>query len=213
MPLRIPSAPPTSNPTATSLPHSFLSLYNYRAQDSSSHLTKDISSWYILLDWRTVVPSPSLRKYLPVNELANLPLPLQERLSRFPLILYPHPPHQYAYPTCPAHATHLYRPPKERQSHASCRVDDSTPQTPLLHPFSQLLPTSHYGPGKVCGWQDLPNACGEKVSSPPLFRARSRRTKHLLQIPSTRGKPLACHPQMQYPPSPQGPPDNRSHVY
>jgi len=37
-------------------------------------------------------PSPPLRKHLPVDALAHLTLPLQERLTLFPLVLHAPPP-------------------------------------------------------------------------------------------------------------------------
>src|ERR1700712_1137471 len=56
--LRVACAPPTHNPAAARLPPSFPSLSVFRAQDSSRHLTKGLSSVYLPLDWRTPVPPP-----------------------------------------------------------------------------------------------------------------------------------------------------------
>jgi len=90
--LRITCAPPYANPAAARLPPSFPSLSSFRAQDSSRHLTTGLSSVYLPLDWRTKVPSPPLRKHLPINALAHLTLPLQEGLTRLPLVLHTSPP-------------------------------------------------------------------------------------------------------------------------
>ena len=47
---------------------------------------------YLPLSWRTKAPSPPLRKHLLVHALAHLTLPLQEGLTRFPLVLHSSPP-------------------------------------------------------------------------------------------------------------------------
>jgi len=54
--LRVTCAPPYANPTSARLPQSFPSLSSFRAQDSSWHLTKGLSSVYLPLDWRTRLP-------------------------------------------------------------------------------------------------------------------------------------------------------------
>ena len=89
--LRVACAPPNANPASARLPPSFPSLSTFRAQDSSRHLTKGLYSVYLPLDWRTKIPSPPLRMHLPVDSLAHLTLPLQEGLTRFPLV-YQAPP-------------------------------------------------------------------------------------------------------------------------
>ena len=89
---RIACAPPTHNPAAARLPPSFPSLSSHRALDSTRHLTKGLSSYYLLLNWRTPVPSPPMWKHLPIDALAHLPIPLSEGLSRFPLVLQTPPP-------------------------------------------------------------------------------------------------------------------------
>ena len=85
--LGIACAPPTHNPAAARLPASFPSLSSYRAPDSSRHLTKGLSSYYLPLNWRTPVPSPPMRRHLPIDAIAHHTIPLSERLSRFPLVL------------------------------------------------------------------------------------------------------------------------------
>ena len=79
-------APPDTNPTSARLPQSFPSLSAFRAQDSSRHLTKGLSSVYLPLDWWTEIPSPPLRKHLPIDPLAHLTPPLQAGLTRLPLV-------------------------------------------------------------------------------------------------------------------------------
>jgi len=90
--LRIACAPPSANPASARLPQSFPSLSSFRAQDASRHLTIGLSSVYLPLNWRTRVPSPPVRKHLPVDALAHLTLPLQEGLTRLPLVLHAPPP-------------------------------------------------------------------------------------------------------------------------
>ena len=85
--LRVACAPPYANPASARLPPSFPSLSTFRAQDSSRHHTKGLSSVDPPLDWKSKVPSRPLRKYLPIDALAHLTLPLQEGLTRLPLIL------------------------------------------------------------------------------------------------------------------------------
>ena len=90
--LRIACALPTQNPAAARLPASFPSLSVFRAQDSSRHLTKGLSSVYLPLDWRSKVPSPPIRKHLPIDAMAHLIIPLMEGLSRLLLVLHAPPP-------------------------------------------------------------------------------------------------------------------------
>ena len=85
--LRIAYAPPTNNPAAARLPSSVPSLSSFRALDSSRHLTKGLSSYYLPLNWRTPFPSPPMRKHVPIDALAHLTIPPSEGLSRFPLAL------------------------------------------------------------------------------------------------------------------------------
>ena len=111
--LRIPCAPPTHNPAAARLPASFPSLSSFRALDSSRHLTKGLSSYYLPLNWRTSVPSPPMRKHLPIDALAHLSIPLSEGLSRFPLVLkIPSPPRENIPP--PLLMTRTYKALKVR---------------------------------------------------------------------------------------------------
>ena len=90
--LRIACAPPSQNPAAARLPTSFPSLSVFRAQDSSRHLTRGLSSVYLPLNWRSAVPTPPLRKHLPIDAMAHLLLPLIGDLSRLPMVLHAPPP-------------------------------------------------------------------------------------------------------------------------
>jgi len=90
--LRVACAPAYANPASARLPQSFPSLSAFRAQDLSRHLTVGLSSVYLSLSWKTKSPSPPVRKHLPVDALAHLTLPLQEGLTRLPLVLHAPPP-------------------------------------------------------------------------------------------------------------------------
>ena len=90
--LRIACTPPTQNPAATRLPSSFPSLSSFRALDFSTHLTSGLSSYYLLLNGRTPVTSPPMRRHLPIDALAHLTIPLSDGLPRFPFVLKVPPP-------------------------------------------------------------------------------------------------------------------------
>ena len=90
--LRIACAPPNTNPAAARLPPTFPSLSAFRAQDASRHLMIGLSSVYLPLSWRTEVPSPPIRKHLPIDAMAHLTQPLQGGLTYLPLILHAPPP-------------------------------------------------------------------------------------------------------------------------
>ena len=81
--IRIACAPPTHNPAAARLPSSFSSLSTFRANDSSHPHPRGLSSFYLPLNWRTLVPSPPLRNHLPIDALAHLTISFMEGLSRF----------------------------------------------------------------------------------------------------------------------------------
>ena len=85
--LRIACAPPTGNPAAARLPATFPSLSVFRATELARPLTRGLASVYLPLDWRTPVPTPPLRKHLPIDALARLTIPFKEGLCRFPLVL------------------------------------------------------------------------------------------------------------------------------
>ena len=90
--LWIACAPPTHSPAAARLPASFPSMSTFKAVDSSRYLTKGLSSYYPPLNWRTPIPSPPMRKQLPIDALAHLTIPLSDGLSCFPLVLKIPPP-------------------------------------------------------------------------------------------------------------------------
>jgi len=85
---RVACAPPNANTASARLPQSFPSILSFRVQDASRHPTIGLSSVYLPLSRRTKVPSPPIRKPLPVDALAHLTLPLQEGLTWLPLILH-----------------------------------------------------------------------------------------------------------------------------
>ena len=70
--LRITCAPPTNNWAAIRLPHSCSSRLVFTAQESSRHLTKDLTSVFLPLDWCTAVLTPPWRKHLSIDALAHL---------------------------------------------------------------------------------------------------------------------------------------------
>ena len=133
--LRIACSPPTLNPAAARLLPSFLSLSAFRALDSSRHLTEGLSSYHLPLNWRTPVPSPPMRKHLPIDALAHLTISLSEGLSHFPLVLQTPPPPNGAHlqgpedslPAPPAESVELTPPPPLT---ITCTPAASTP-TPL----------------------------------------------------------------------------------
>ena len=91
--LRIACAPPTHNPAPARPAPSFPFLSSFRALDSSRHLTKGPSSFFLPLNWRTPVPSPPMGRHLPIDALSHLTTPPSDGLSRFPLVLkFPPPP-------------------------------------------------------------------------------------------------------------------------
>ena len=80
--IRITCAPPTHNPAVARVPSSFSSLSTFRANDSSRPHPRGLSSFYLPLNWRTLVPSPPLRNDLPIDALAHLTISFMEGLSR-----------------------------------------------------------------------------------------------------------------------------------
>jgi len=112
--LRVACAPRGANPASARLTQSFPSLSSFRAQDSSRHLTVGLSSVYLPLSWRTKVPSPPIRKHLPVDALAHLTLPLQQGLTCLPLILHAPPPTRNEHPPHRPHEQDLPGPPVPR---------------------------------------------------------------------------------------------------
>jgi len=143
--LRIACAPPTGNPASAWLRPSFPSLYAFRAQDTSQHLTKGLSCIYLPLNWRTRVPSPPIRNHLPVDALSHLSLPLQEGLTCLPLVLHTPSPLGMEIPPR-THEQNLPGPQEPRYEPASPRVGRRCTHSPILeyppsvspHPFLDL---------------------------------------------------------------------------
>jgi len=161
--LRVACAPPYPNPASARLPQSFPSLSLFRAQDSSRYLTVGLSSVYLPLSWKTKIPSLPLRKYLPGDALAHLTLPLQEGLTRLPLVLHPPPP-RGEYTPLRANDKSVPSPAPPRQKYATPRLGYRCPHTPVL----RLPPLTHPAPfhrtGEICGRKDTSNASGEELS-------------------------------------------------
>ena len=148
--LRVACAPPTHNPAAARLPSPFPSLSVFRAQDSSRHLTKGLSSVYLPLDWRSATSTPPIRNHLPIDAMAHLVIPLMGGLSRLPLVLHAPPPPGTDIPP-PQLMLKTYLALKRRARDAL--LDDWK----TLHPHSRLLllrasthPAPLHGPGQVC---------------------------------------------------------------
>ena len=101
--LRVAYTPPNANPASARLPLSFPPLSSFRAKDASRHLTKGLSSVYLPLDSRTEIPSPPIRKHLPIDALGHLTLPLQAGLTHLPLVVHAPPPRrERTYPPHPS---------------------------------------------------------------------------------------------------------------
>ena len=136
-------APPTYNPAAARLPASFPSLSVFRAQDSSRHLTKGLSSVYLPLDWRSTVPTPPIRKHLPIDAMVHLTIPLPGGLTHLPLILLAPPPPGTSIPP-PELMRKTYRALKERAKNALLDDWDTLHPTPVYYPFPPQLALNHF---------------------------------------------------------------------
>ena len=86
---------------------------------------------YLPLDWRTKVPSPPVKKHLPVDALAHLTLPLQEGLSRLPPILH----------TLPPPGTNIPPPDLMRKTYKELRA---RPRHMLVQDWAEEDPTPPY---------------------------------------------------------------------
>jgi len=84
--LRTVCSPPAVNPATARIHPSFPSLSWYRAPDGSRAHTKDLSSFYLPLRWKTTRPSPPLRNHLPIDTVAHRTIALTGRLSKMPMI-------------------------------------------------------------------------------------------------------------------------------
>lgn len=187
--LRIACAPPTHNPAAARLPTSFPSLSVFRAQDSSRHLTIGLSSVYLPLNWKTPVPTPPMRKHLPIDALAHLTIPLSDGLSRFPLVLHAPPRAGEDIPP-PDLMMGTYKALKARSRELLMREWEAMDPTPayythpcrlVLHPFMgldkfiagrihQMRAQKSYLAGHPSWWSEDPHtSCPRCRSSPETF--------------------------------------------
>ena len=168
--LRIACAPPTDNPAAARLPASFPSVSTFRALDSSRYLRKGLSSYYLPLNRRTLVPSPPMRKHLPIDALAHLTIPLGEGLSCFPLVLgIPPPPCQNIPP--PLLMARTYKAFKVRsQLLIMSEWDSHHPPPRLLHVPLPSRPPPLYRFAQVYCRTPSSDACPQNLPSrPPLL--------------------------------------------
>ena len=185
--LRIACAPPTQNPVAARLPSSFPSFSVFRAQDSSCHHTRGLSSVYLPLDWRSAVPSPPIQKHLPIDAMTHLVIPLMEGLSRLPLVLKAPPPSGTDIPS-PQLMLKTYLALKKRAQDALLadwrlytRPPDTTPispgshHTPWLDKFvagriHQMRAGKSYLAAHPSWWSELPDhTCPRCASAPETF--------------------------------------------
>ena len=168
--LRIACAPPTHNPAAAKLPSFFPSLSFFRALNSSRHLTSGLSSYYLPLNWRTPIPSPPMRKHLPIDALAHLTIPLSEGLSRFHLVLKTPPlPGENIPPPLLMARTYIALKVRSRLLMLS-EWDSLHPPPRLLHIPSSPRPPPLHGPGQVYRRTSSPDARPQELPShPPLL--------------------------------------------
>jgi len=152
--LRVSCAPPASNLAAARLVVSFPSLSPFRAQNSSRHLTKDLSSVYLPLDWWTPIPSPPITKiHLPVDTLAHLTRLLQKGLTRFPLILHAFFPVGTNIPTLQL-VTRTYHPLRVRAKDMMVKDWITDMPTPPYYDHPTRLSTHTFlGLGKFVAWR------------------------------------------------------------
>ena len=140
--------PPSANPASARLPQSFPALSSFRAQDSSRHLTVGLSSVYLPLSWRTKVPSPPIRKHLPVDALAHLTLPLQQGLTYLPLVLHAPPPPRTNIPP-PDLMRKTYQPLRTRARNMLIQDwDTDNPAPPYYEYPPSISPHPFMGLGK-----------------------------------------------------------------
>ena len=168
--LRIACAPPTDNQAAAMLPSSFPSRFSFRALNSSRHLTKGLSSYYLPLNWCTLVPSPPMRKHLPIDALAHLTIPLSEGLSRFPLVLkIPPPPGENILP--PLLIARPYKALKLRpQLLMISQWDSLHPPPRILHVPLPYRPPPLHGPEQIHRRTPSSDACPQELACrPPLL--------------------------------------------
>ena len=83
--LRLVCAAPPQNPAAARLSPDFPSLITYRAPDSHRSLCTRLPPNSMPRSWRPQRPLCKVRSHLPVDQLANIALPLLGTLSRAPI--------------------------------------------------------------------------------------------------------------------------------
>jgi len=102
---------------------------------------------YLPLSWRTKVPSPPIRKHLPIDALAHLTLPLQEGLTRLPLILHAPPPPGTNIPP-PALMRKTYQALRSRARNMLIQDWVTDDPAPPYYEYPPLpFPTPLYGAG------------------------------------------------------------------
>ena len=103
---------------------------------------------YLPLDWQTKVPTPPLRKHLPIDALAHLTIPLQEGLTHFPLVLHTLPPPGTDIPP-PELMRKTYRALRARARHMLLQDWASEDPTPPYYEYPpSLSPHPFMGLGK-----------------------------------------------------------------
>jgi len=160
--LRIACAPLNPKPAAARLPQSFPSLSAFRAQDSV----------YLPLDWQMKIPSPPIRKHLPVDALTHLILPLQASDASLSFCTPP-----------PQPGTNIPPPDLMRKTYQALRART---RNMLLQGWGINAPTPHYygypplplpvplhGSSEIRGRVNSPDASSEELpSGPPLLVRR-----------------------------------------
>ena len=134
MALRIACAPPTHNPATARHPPSFQLLSVFRAADSSRPLTKGLSSFYLPLNWRTPVPSPSSQKS-PTDRCSSTPHdPLYRGIVALPLDSQSPPAPGHQHPSRRPHGPSLHAPQAKGLPKTARSVVRRLPG-PLLLPY------------------------------------------------------------------------------
>ena len=182
---------------------------------------KGLSSVYIPLDWWTKVPSPPLRKHLPVDALAHLTLPLQEGLTRFPLLLQAPPPPSTKSLPHRAHEKDLLGPAVPTPETCSSKTGPPTPPHPHTTCSPPLSPhTILWAWGS--SWQEGSTRCerrkatwpptphgSTRTQTPPLMVRREPRPD--LPLIWNRTRDVATwHPPLPHPYNGPRPPTERS---
>jgi len=129
--LRVVCSPPSVNPATARLHPSFPSLSVHRAPDSSQAITRDLSSVYLPLPWKTPRPVPPIRNRLPVDAVAHRTIPFTLSLSRMPMI--------NSHLVCPTPTL----PPQSLMDNTYSALKKRVRET-LLTEWASLFPTPGY---------------------------------------------------------------------